>query len=73
MRYAVKVLDVDPRDAVYPFQVTPEMVAWAKGKLRAYSFESPEVRLKALEQALFDTNEFVFSYDEVRTLTAGGL
>lgn len=67
---AVKVRDVDPRDAVYPFQVTPEMVAWAKEKLRAYSFESPEVRLKALQQALFDSNEFIFSYDEVRTLTA---
>jgi len=67
---AVKVRDVDPRDVVYPFQATPEMVAWAEGKVRAYSTANPEIRLNVLQRALFDANEFSFSYDEVRTLTA---
>ena len=67
---AVKVRDVDPRDAVYPFRVTPEMVAWAEDKVRAYSTANPETRLDVLQRALFDANEFDFSYDEIRTLTA---
>jgi Flp pilus assembly protein TadD len=67
---AVTALSLNPQDVVYPFHATDEMVEWAKLKLAPYMANSPDVRLLTLQQAFFDPGEFVFEYDQGRTLTA---
>lgn len=67
---AIDELPVNPREVVYPFHTTPEMVEWAQLKLAPYMTNSPDVRLQALQQAFFETGEFAFEYEQARTLTA---
>jgi Flp pilus assembly protein TadD len=61
---------IKPEDAVYPFAANDEMIAWAKEKIQPFLTASPEMRLQALQHSFFDSGEFEFAYDEVRTLTA---
>jgi len=67
---AVEALDIDAAEVVYPFDVTPEMAAWAEEKLSNFVSAAPEVKLQALQQAFFDPGEFEFDYEQARTLTA---
>jgi Flp pilus assembly protein TadD len=67
---AVTALQLNPKDVVYPFYATEEMLEWAKVKLAPYVTNSPDVRLLTLQQAFFDPGEFEFEYDQARTLTA---
>ena len=66
---AVIERQLDPRDVVYPFEATSEMMAWAKGKLQPYARNNVILQLTALQRALFDAS-YSFAYDNTRTLTA---
>lgn len=67
---AVVELELDPKEVVYPFQISEEMEAWAEDKLRGFRGQSPEFQLEVLQRSFFDKGEFEFEYDVVRTLTA---
>ena len=59
---------LDPADVVYPFNITPEMEAWARA---ATVRETGTVsRLKKLQAAIFNPDGFPFSYDQRVTLPA---
>ncbi len=66
---AVIELQLDPRDVVYPFEATPEMMAWAEEKLQSYAQKDGILQLTVLQNALFNTS-YSFVYDNMRTLTA---
>ena len=66
---AVLERQLDPREVVYPFEATPEMMAWADEKLRSFSQKDDIEQLSALQNALFNTNYF-FTYDTTKTLGA---
>jgi Flp pilus assembly protein TadD len=69
-RAAVNELGLDPETVVYPFQINQEMKDWAKEQIRGSMSMVPSTRLEVLQRAFFETNEFEFEYDQVRTLTA---
>lgn len=60
---------LDPLDVVYPFEATPEMMAWADEKLGSYAQQDDIEQLRALQNALFNTQYF-FAYDTTKTLGA---
>jgi len=66
---AVIERQLDPRDVVYPFETTPEMIAWAEEKIQPCARNSEILPLTVLQQALFHTS-YSFAYDNMRTLTA---
>ena len=66
---AVIELQLDPRDVVYPFEATPEMMAWAEEKLQSHTQKDGLLQLTVLQNALFNTS-YSFVYDNMRTLTA---
>jgi len=66
---AVIERQLDLREVVYPFETTPEMMAWAEEKLRPYARNDGILQLTALQHALFDAS-YSFTYDNMRTLTA---
>ncbi len=66
---AVIERQLDPRDVVYPFEATPEMMAWAEEKLQSHTQKDGFLQLTALQNALFNTS-YSFVYDNMRTLTA---
>jgi len=66
---AVIERQLDPRDVVYPFETTPEMMAWAEKKLRSYAQKDDILQLTVLQNALFNAS-YSFTYDNLRTLTA---
>ena len=61
--------DLDPDEVVYPFEATPEMMAWAREKLQPYAQRDVLLQLAALQSALLTTS-YSFSYEKARTLTA---
>ena len=63
-------LGLDPRNVVYPFEASPEMTGWAESVLEATSSMGPRSQLSRLQQAMFDSGVFDFTYDDARTLTA---
>ena len=67
---AVAELDVDPNQVVYPFHLTEEMEAWAEEMVSGHRSQMPEVKLEVLQHSFFDSGNFEFQYDVVRTLTA---
>lgn len=67
-RKSVLARGVNPTRVVYPFEVTPEMLEWAR-KVDPQASDSL-IRLKRLQRALFDTGEFKFIYDGNITATA---
>lgn len=67
---AVRELDVDASQVIYPFHANAEMTAWAEEKLKKFGVEAPDVKLQILQAAFFEEGEFSFAYDQVRTLTA---
>lgn len=60
---------LDPREVVYPFETTPEMMAWAEEKLRSHIQKDGIQQLTALQDALFNSG-FSFAYDDTSTLAA---
>jgi len=59
---------LDPAEIVYPFDVTPEMKAWAEA---ATEHDTGTVsRLNRLQAALFSPDGFPFNYDQRVTLPA---
>lgn len=60
---------VDPDVAVYPFNPSLEMEAWAEEVLQEHPDSTPIWRLTALQTALFDS-DFDFRYDASLTLAA---
>ncbi len=66
---AVIELQLDPREVVYPFEATPEMMAWAEEKLQSHTQKDGLLQLTVLQNALFNTS-YSFVYDNMRTLTA---
>ncbi len=66
---AVIERQLDPREVVYPFEATPEMMAWARQKLRSDAQQDDIEQLAALQNALFNTSYF-FAYDTTKTLGA---
>jgi Flp pilus assembly protein TadD len=67
---SVEELGLDPAEVVYPFHVDDEMQSWVRDRMDRFHSASPEVQLKALQQSFFDRGEFVFDYEQARTLTA---
>ena len=63
-------LGLDPEDVIYPFDASPEMIGWAESVLEATRGLGPRFQLSRLQQAMFDSGVFDFSYDDSRTLTA---
>jgi len=61
---------LDPDEVVYPFDASPEMIAWAEKVIKATSGPGPRDRLSRLQHAMFEGGTFDFSYDNARTLTA---
>ena len=66
---AVIERQLDPREVVYPFETTPEMMAWAEEKLQSYGRKDDILQLTVLQNALFNAS-YSFTYDNTRTLTA---
>ena len=66
---AVIERQLDPRGVVYPFETTPDMMDWAKGKLRSHVQKDGIQQLTALQNALFNSG-FSFAYDDMSTLAA---
>ncbi len=71
-RIAVAETGLDPTDVVYPFDSSPEMVAWAEAVMDTVGGLAPRLRLFRLQQAMFEGDTFDFAYDNLRTLTAEG-
>jgi Flp pilus assembly protein TadD len=69
-RKGVVAAGVDPGDAVYPFTTSPEMESWVAGFNERYGRMAPTERLAKLQQLLFDSTEFPFTYEQPLTLTA---
>ena len=61
---------LDPGDVVYPFDASPEMIAWADGVMKNTFGLEPVKRLTSLQQAMFDGDSLDFAYEDSRTLTA---
>lgn len=61
---------LNPEEVVYPFEVSPEMIAWVEDEMKAITGNDPRLRLSRLQQAMFEGDNFNFSYDDARTLTA---
>lgn len=60
---------LDPAEVVYPFEATPEMMAWAREQLLAESQKDVLLQLAVLQNALLNT-KYSFTYEKTRTLTA---
>lgn len=60
---------LDPAEVVYPFEASPEMMDWAREKLRADSQKDVLLQLTVLQNALLNSR-YSFSYERTRTLTA---
>ncbi len=60
---------LNPSVVVYPFEATPEMMDWAKEKLRPYAQKDVLMQLAVLQNALLNTS-YSFSYEKAKTLTA---
>jgi len=58
------------QDLVYPFDVTPELEAWAKNAVVGFHSTQRMARLDQLQSALLDPDAFNFTYEEATTLTA---
>jgi Flp pilus assembly protein TadD len=63
---------LDPAAVVYPFEASPEMVAWASAVIDSAPGLGERERLARLQQAMFEDDAFDFAYDDSRTLTARG-
>jgi len=63
---------LDPADVVYPFEASPEMVAWAERVVDDARGSGERQQLARLQQAMFEGDAFDFAYDDARTLTARG-
>lgn len=61
---------LDPDDVIYPFSATPEMVAWAEDAMHAHVGNDPVLRLRRLQEAMFNDRSFDFAYDMYQTFTA---
>jgi tetratricopeptide (TPR) repeat protein len=61
---------IDPNAAVFPFEATPEMVAWAEEKVAVYRVLGAPKMLEMLQHELFYREQFTFSYEDNLTLTA---
>ncbi len=61
---------LDPADVVYPFEASPEMVAWAERVVDEARGSGERQQLARLQQAMFEGDSFDFAYDDGRTLTA---
>jgi len=61
---------LDSGNVVYPFEVSPEMIAWAEAVMKATNGFGSRLRLSRLQQAMFESKTFDFAYDDARTLTA---
>ncbi len=57
---------LDPADVIYPFDVTPDMEAWARSVTERDT--GTVSRLNKLQAALFEPDGFPFSYDQRVTL-----
>ncbi|MFV2071996.1 MAG: tetratricopeptide repeat protein [Thermoanaerobaculales bacterium] len=66
---AVIERQLDPQEVVFPFEATPQMMAWAKEKLQTYTPKEDILQLTVLQNALFDAS-YSFAYDNLKTLTA---
>ncbi len=66
---AVHARGIDPANAVYPFDATPEMQSWAQEMMEGAGSAGPLKRLKILQTALFDRENFDFEYDSLLTLS----
>jgi Tfp pilus assembly protein PilF len=61
---------LDPTEVVYPYETSPEMIAWAQGVVGGAAGSGDLQRLARLQQAMFESGAFDFAYDDARTLTA---
>lgn len=61
---------IEPGGVIYPFAVTPEMESWAREQMEGAGAAGALKRLKILQNALFDRENFEFEYDGILTLTA---
>lgn len=66
---AVRARQLDPADVIYPFHATEEMRQWATERLRLHMTLEASKKLEVLQQALFDSDEFEFAYQDAVTLT----
>jgi Flp pilus assembly protein TadD len=60
---------IDPAEAVYPFDVTPEMEIWVDDVLYGNVSKTSDTKLDIIQQAMFG-KDFDFEYAEGLTLTA---
>lgn len=61
---------LDPAEVVYPFETSPEMVAWALETLDGARGSEERQQLIRLQRAMFESEAFDFAYDDASTLTA---
>lgn len=62
-------LSLNPAEVIYPFAATAEMQLWALDKMQGAGPVGPIKRLKILQSALFDRENFEFEYDGMLTLS----
>lgn len=67
---AVEARGVDPEEVIYPFAASPEMKRWAHEQMEGAGAVGALKRLRILQRALFDRENFEFEYDGGLTLTA---
>jgi len=69
-RERVLAAGLDPDAVIYPFDTTPEMIAWAEAVAADATGSDPLSRLQRLQDAMFDDDRLGFDYEETSTLTA---